>query len=86
MGHNLRWDSLDDYTKRDANIYARCFMCSRTAVFCSHTLASYFRARGWHVGISTVYSKLVCRRCRTPVGKVGPSRRLADTAPPGRRL
>lgn len=86
MGHNLRWDSLTDYTKRDANLYARCFICNRSAIFSSHSLAAYFRERGWHLGMSVVYRKLKCRKCRNPVGKVGPSRELPTVAPPGRRL
>lgn len=84
MGHNLRWDSLDDYTKRDANIYARCYHCNRTATFDAHKLAAYFRSRGWGLGIVIVYGKLVCRRCRKPVGRVGPTRALGDTALPRR--
>jgi len=82
MGHNLKWDTLDEYSSRDANIYARCFRCNRTSVFSGRGLAHYFSQRGWSLGMVIVYQKLVCRRCRQPVGKVGPTRQLPTVFPP----
>jgi len=78
VGHNLRWDTLNDFTSRDANIYAHCFLCNRTGTFDSHALARYFRRKGWHLGLTIVYQKLVCKNCGRPAGKIGPTRRLAD--------
>lgn len=85
MGNNLRWDSLDDFTSRHANIYAHCFLCNRTGTFDSHALAGYFRRKGWHLGLTIVYRKLKCRKCGQPPGKIGPTRKLADTDLPRRR-
>lgn len=85
MGMNLKWDSLEHYTSRQANIFAHCFLCNRTATFDSSELAAHFRERGWGMGMVIVYQKLKCSRCKTPAGKVGPTRRLADTHPPKSR-
>lgn len=82
MGHNLKWDTLSDYSGRQANIYARCYHCNRTSVLDAASLEGYFLRRGWSTGIGMVYSKLVCRRCGHKVGKVGPSRELATVQVP----
>jgi len=85
VGNNLRWDSLVDYTERDANLYAHCFMCNHTAIFSSHALMVLFQQRGWPTGMVTLYGKLVCSKCGTSAGKIGPSRHLPTVQPTARR-
>ena len=85
MGAALKWDTLEHFTSRQANIYVQCFLCNRTATFDSGELAAHFRERGWGMGMVIVYQKLKCSRCKRPAGKVGPTRRLADTHPPKSR-
>jgi len=78
VGHlgNLKWDNLDLYVRREANIYARCFHCNRTTVFDAKRLYRYFLAHCWHTNIESVYRHLYCIRCKRRPGKIGPSREL----------
>jgi hypothetical protein len=80
MGHlgNLKWETLEQFTERQANIAATCLRCRRRTTLDAQKLARYFAVMRWPTAIHQVALHLYCSQCGNRPDKLRPCRKLPD--------
>lgn len=80
MGHlgNLKWETLEQFTSRQANIAAICLRCRRRTTLDAQKLARYFAVMRWPTAIHQVAARLYCVQCGNRPDKLRPCRNLPN--------
>ncbi|WP_161390251.1 hypothetical protein [Croceibacterium xixiisoli] len=78
---NLRWRTLNDYRRQQANLAATCGKCRRTAILDINKLIHWFFLQQWNDAIPVVERRLYCVKCRRRPSDLKPTTQAPDHLP-----